>query len=158
MKAKTVLIAGILVLSAGGMRAQQPAANDAPAALKKGFSDVSGWIAKAADMVPPDKYSYKPVPTVRTFGELVGHIVDGYTYFCGRATGQNIKFSDATEKGKTDKATLVPKLKQALDTCNTAYAGTGQAGLLIDNLGHTNLHYGNVITYMRMLGLVPPSS
>jgi hypothetical protein len=43
---------------------------------------------KSADIVPPDKYSYKPAPTVRTFGELLGHIADGSNYFCRRAAGQ----------------------------------------------------------------------
>lgn len=94
----------------------------------------------------------------RTFGQLIGHIVDGYNYFCATAAGRKVEWSDAIEKGSTDKATLVQKLKQSTDSCNAAYGGTGQVGELINNVGHTNLHYGNIITYMRMLGLVPPSS
>ena len=39
-----------------------------------------------------------------------------------------------------------------------SYVATGLAGPLMANITHANLHYGNVITYMRMLGLVPPSS
>ncbi len=50
------------------------------------------------------------------------------------------------------------KLEEATPRCEAAYAGTGEVALLVENLGHTNLHYGNVITYIRMLGLVPPSS
>ena len=59
--------------------------------------------------------------------------------------------------GTTDKATVVPKLKEALDACSAVH-GTGHLGMLIQNFGHSNLHYGNMVTYMRMLGLVPPSS
>jgi uncharacterized damage-inducible protein DinB len=112
---------------------------------------------KSADIVPPDKYSYKPAPTVRTFGELLGHIADGSNYFCGRAAGKKVEWSDANAQEKTDKATVVPKLKEALDACSAAH-GTGNLGMLIQNFGHSNLHYGNIVTYMRMLGLVPPSS
>lgn len=145
--------------SAGGSAAApQPGANDAAAVLRKSFGEVSGWVTKAADLVPADKYTYQPAKTVRTFGQLIGHIADGYTYFCATAAGRKVEWSDAIEKGSTDKASLVQKLKQSTDSCNTAYGGAGQVGELINNVGHTNLHYGNIITYMRMLGLVPPSS
>lgn len=136
-----------------------PGSMDAAAASKQGFTEVSGWVAKAADMVPPEKYSYRPVATVRTYGELLGHIADGYNYFCGRAAGQKVEWSDAVSKGKTDKPTIVAALKKAADGCAAAHAGKSAGSpMLIQNFGHTNLHYGNVITYMRMLGLVPPSS
>ncbi len=95
---------------------------------------------------------------MRTFGQLIAHIADGQNYYCGRAAGKKIEWSDAVEKGGTDKATLVAKLKQSTDACTAAYGGNGQAGLLIGNIGHTSLHYGNIITYMRMMGLTPPSS
>jgi DinB superfamily len=140
------------------MPAQQPANNDTTAALRKSFTEVSGWVTKAADLAPADKYGYRPAPTVRTFGQVIAHIADSYNYFCARAAGKNVEWSDAIEKGATDKATLVPKLKQSLEACNATYGGGGQTGALIENIGHTNLHYGNIITYLRMLGLTPPSS
>jgi len=136
----------------------QPGANDAAAALRRSFGQVSGWVAKAADLVPADKYNYRPAPNVRTFGQLIGHIADSYNYNCAISAGRNVQWSDTIEKGSTDKASLVQKLKQASDACHAVYGGTGQTGALIENIGHTNLHYGNVITYMRMLGLKPPSS
>jgi hypothetical protein len=72
--------------------------------------------------------------------------------------GSDTQWSDAIEKGRTDNTTLALKLNQTLDSCDPAYGGTGKVGALIDNVGHTNLHYGNIITYLRMLGLTPPSS
>ena len=134
------------------------ASNETAVALKKNFEEVSVWVAKAADMVPADKYAYKPSPSVRSFGQLVAHITDGYEFFCARAAGQNIEWSEATEKGALDKATLVSKLKQAQAKCDAAYGGNGAVRPLIGNIGHTSLHYGNIITYMRMMGMVPPSS
>jgi uncharacterized damage-inducible protein DinB len=128
--------------------------------VRAGFEEVSSWVTKAAELIPADKYAYKPTASVRTVGQMIAHIADSYGYYCARATkGRSVEWSDAIEKAKTDKATLVPKLKQALDACNAVYGtGTGDIGQLMANVAHTNLHYGNLITYIRMLGMTPPSS
>jgi uncharacterized damage-inducible protein DinB len=138
--------------------APQPGGGDAAAVVRHAFGEVSGWVTKAADLVPPDKYTYRPTQSVRTFGELVGHIADGYDYYCTVAGGKKVQWSEATEKGKTDKATLAKKLKQATEACNAAYGSGSQIAPLMANIAHANLHYGNITTYMRMLGLKPPSS
>jgi uncharacterized damage-inducible protein DinB len=138
--------------------AARNAEDETTLALRKGFTQVGAYVAKSADMVPAEKYSYRPSDSVRTFGQLIGHVIDGYNYFCAAGAGRKAEWSDATEKGATDKAALAQKLKQATDACTATYGTGGKPGALIDNLGHTNLHYGNIITYMRMLGLVPPSS
>ena len=162
MKLRILLIVCCLLFSASSMYGQaapptQPP--DAATELRKSFNEVSGWVTQAAEMVPDDKYNYRPVDSVRTFGQLVGHIADSYNYFCARGAGNNVEWSDPIEKGNTDKATLVPKLKQALDRCTEVYKGSnGRVGPLLGNVGHTSLHYGNIITYMRMLGMKPPSS
>ena len=138
---------------------EAPQSSDGVAkAVRDGFDTVSGYILKSADMVPPDKYSYQPTKEVRTLGQLLGHIVDGYAYLCTVASGKKVEWSDAIEKGPTDKPTLTQKLKQATAACQATYSGKGQLAELIKNNEHTNLHYGNLITYLRMLGLKPPSS
>jgi uncharacterized damage-inducible protein DinB len=157
MRLKALGLLTILVLFTGSIRAQQPDAKEIGPMLGKTFAELSGWIVRSAEMVPADKYSYKPAPTVRTFGEQLGHIIDGSNYYCGRATGTKVQWSDANAQGKTDKATIVPKLKEAFDACSAVH-GTGHLGMLIQNYGHASLHYGNMVTYLRMLGLVPPSS
>jgi uncharacterized damage-inducible protein DinB len=128
------------------------------AAVQRSFTEVSGWVTTAASLVPSDRYSYRPAQSVRTFGQLIAHIADGYDYYCGRAAEKRVQWSDATEKGATDKVTLAAKLDQSLRACEAAYAGKSQIGPLVENVAHTSLHYGNIITYMRMLGLSPPSS
>ncbi|MBI4419420.1 MAG: hypothetical protein HY560_01230 [Gemmatimonadetes bacterium] len=133
-------------------------AQDAAPALRTSFGKAAGWITKAADLVPADKYGYRPAPSVRTFGQLIAHIADEYTYYCTLAAGRNVEWSDAIEKGSTGKTAIAQKLKGALDLCNGAYGGGGKADALIDNLADAYLHYGNVVTYLRLLGLVPPSS
>ena len=149
-----VLLCGLL-LSAGSISAQAEIATD----VRKGFEEVNDWVTKAADMVPADKYSYRPVDTVRTFGELIAHIADSYNYFCAHAVGNKVEWLTPIEKGKTDKETVLPRFKEAVGKCTAAYgANNAQLRPLFANVGHTNLHYGNIITYMRMMGLKPPSS
>jgi DinB family protein len=152
------LLATLTLLAGVSVAAQQPDRNDAAAALRQGFDEVSGWVTKASDLVPADKYAYKPAATVRTFGQLIGHIADAHNYYCARAAGRQVEWSDAIEKGSQDKAVLVRKLKESVTACGSAYSGGGAAGPLLANVAHSSLHYGNIITYMRMLALVPPSS
>lgn len=135
----------------------QGKADDVPALLKGGFAEVDGFIRKSAELVPAERYTYKPVATVRSFGELIAHVADGYNWYCANASGRKAEWSDAVEKGRTDKATVIAKLKQASEGCVAATA-TGQTRQLMQNIGHANLHYGNIITYVRMMGLAPPSS
>jgi uncharacterized damage-inducible protein DinB len=127
--------------------------------LRGGFDEVHTAVSKSAELVPADKYTYRPVSTVRTFGELVAHVADAYGWYCSRAAGRNVQWSDAIEKGKTDKATVTLKLRESLAICTAAYGnGSSNLGGLMANIAHTNLHYGNIITYLRMMGLVPPTS
>jgi uncharacterized damage-inducible protein DinB len=161
MKLRILAVLSCLLLSAVSSFAQATPekAPDIGTDLRNGFNEVNDWVTKAADMVPADKYSYRPVDTVRTFGQLIAHITDSYNYFCARGAGNKVEWSDAVEKGATDKDALLPKLKEAVGRCNAAYSsGTAQQRPLFINIGHTNLHYGNIITYMRMMGLKPPSS
>ena len=135
-----------------------PRAENPVAMASRGFTEVSGWVLRAAEVVPADKYGYRPVGTVRTFAQLVGHIADSHNYYCGRAAGKKVEWADSIEKGVADKATLVPRLRQSIVGCAAGYSGAGEIGPLTENYGHTSLHYGNMITYIRMLGLTPPSS
>ena len=161
MKLRILLILSCMLLPVASSFAQSTPEKtpDVSTELRNGFNEVNGWVTKAAEMLPADKYNYRPVDTVRTFGELIGPITDSYNYFCAQGVGNKVEWSEAVEKGTTDKDTLLPKLKEAVGRCNAAYSsGNAQLRPLFSNVGHTSLHYGNIITYMRMLGLKPPSS
>jgi uncharacterized damage-inducible protein DinB len=155
-----MLVCCVFAVAATGFGQTTPEkAPDVSTDLRNGFNEVNEWVTKSAEMVPADKYSYRPVDTVRTFGQLIAHITDSYNFFCARGAGNKVEYSDATEKGATDKETLLPKLKEAVGRCNAAYSSANpQLRPLFTNVGHTSLHYGNIITYMRMLGMKPPSS
>jgi cytochrome c1 len=158
MRLTTMLTISILV--AGGIRAEARQAPAPAAAAAFGFKEVSGWLAASADLVPADKYAYKPVATVRSFGELMAHAADGMHWYCGSAmTSKDVEWSDAVAKGPTDKATVVAALKKAIAVCASAHsASSARIERLMGNIAHANLHYGNAIVYLRMLGLKPPST
>ena len=161
MKLRILAVVSCLLLSAASSFAQTAPDKtpDVSTEMRNGFNEVNDWVMKAADMVPADKYSYRPVDTVRTFGQLIAHITDSYNYFCAHGVGNKVEWTTPIEKGATDKETLLPKLKEAVGRCNAAYSsGNAQLRPLFTNIGHTSLHYGNIITYMRMMGLKPPSS
>jgi uncharacterized damage-inducible protein DinB len=160
MMTRVTVVALCLMTSGAVLPAQQPAPGPGAEALQGGWNEVSAWIAKSADIVPADKYGYRPVATVRTFGQLVAHVADAYNWYCASATANGVEWADPVEKGPQDKATLVKALKAATDRCAAVYASPAAARPkpVLGNLGHASLHYGNMITYMRMLGLTPPSS
>jgi uncharacterized damage-inducible protein DinB len=150
--------AGVLLASAV-VGAQRPPAPTAATAAAFGFKEVSGWLAQTAELIPADKYTFKPVATVRSVGEMLAHVADGMAWYCGQAAGSNVDWSDAVEKGKVDKPTVTAALKTATDRCAAVYADPkARIERLFGNVAHANLHYGNLVTYMRMLGLKPPSS
>jgi hypothetical protein len=156
----TLLSIGLLLTAGVQAGAQQPATVTPHAAVKFGFEEVSGWLAAAAAAVPAEKYTYKPVGTVRSFGELMAHAADGMNWFCGSAkAARDVAWSDAVEKGGTDKVKVVAALKTATAGCAAVYGSpSSRIDKLMANVAHSNLHYGNAITYLRMLGLKPPSS
>jgi uncharacterized damage-inducible protein DinB len=135
---------------------------------------VMGYVTAAAEQVPDSSYSYRPTPTVRTFGQLVAHIAGSQDMFCALALGDEASASDHIEKTTTGKAALVAALKASIEHCQRAYAMTDADAMkrtvkvfagersalwaLLYNTVHDDEHYGNIVTYMRMLGMVPPSS
>ena len=70
--------------------ASAPSPLSVSAELRNGFNEVNGWVTTAAEGVPTDKYSYRPVDTVRTFGQLIAHMTYSYNYFCTNACRNQI--------------------------------------------------------------------
>jgi uncharacterized damage-inducible protein DinB len=160
-----------------GVAPSHPGAPTAPSAVaadKQIWTSVIGYVTAAAEQVPDSSYSYHPVPTVRTFGQLIAHLAGSQHMFCAAALGDKATAEDDIEKTTTDKAALVAALKASTEYCQKAYAmsdaeamkrptklfGGEQSAFwaLVANTAHDDEHYGNIVTYMRMLGMVPPSS
>jgi len=137
------------------------------------YSVISGAVVKAAEKMPEENYSFKPTPEVRSFGQLVGHVADANYMFCSEAAGEANPMKDI-EKTKTSKADLVDAIKGAVAYCNKTYDsmtdakgsemvkmfGFNLAKLSVYSLNtaHTDEHYGNMVTYLRLKGIVPPTS
>ena len=133
-------------------------------------------LAEAADAMPAEEYAFKPTPQVRSFAELIGHVVNANFFFCAQAKGEKSPATANYEKA-TDKAALVQGMHDALAYCDGAYAATTDANfqqmvkvagpgggetargaMLMFNTTHNNEHYGNIVVYMRLKGHVPPST
>ena len=130
-------------------------------------------VLKAAQEMPEANYSFKPVDTVRNFGQVVAHVADAQYEFCSAVVGDG-KQSPGIEKNKTTKADIIQGLQDAFAYCDQAYNGLTDAHaadmvkfyghdaakltLLSFNVAHNMEHYGNIVTYLRIKGLVPPSS
>jgi uncharacterized damage-inducible protein DinB len=174
---RTVLLTSTLLLVATTAQAQQKAsgANPAAAGVQTVYNIAKGYIVRAAEQVPEDKYSFQATKDVRTFGQIIAHITDAQTNLCSSATGNEKPYSDATEKNVKGKAALVAALKASFAACDAAYAAATDATLanattmfgrpgatisqvLVMNASHDMEHYGNLVTYMRLMGMVPPSS
>ena len=143
-------------------------------AIQTRYDTIKRDLIDAAEAMPESEYAFRATPQVRTFGEIVGHVADSQNFFCGVAGGANPEYADAIEKSGAAKATLVKALKDSVSRCDEAYgrtdssnalalvpAGRGDAlrgMMLLDNVSHDNEHYGNLVTYMRLKGHVPPST
>ncbi|HSE51772.1 MAG TPA: DinB family protein [Gemmatimonadales bacterium] len=160
---------------AGVAQAQQPAASpDVAVRTVRGlWQDVTNYVTRAAEDVPDSLYAFRPVATVRTFGQLIGHVAGAQYLICAAALGDAPRAEDEIEKTRTTKTELVAALRASTEYCGRAYAQTdaaaqqrtqlfGQDRSRLTALGinatHNAEHYGNLVTYMRMNGLVPPSS
>ncbi len=172
---KTALMIAALALCANALSAQTPAAAQNPVSGGQKFlhNMAKNNIIRSAERMPEENYSFKPSPDVRSFGQLIGHVADAQYLFCSAVLGKPNP-APGIEKSKTAKADLVQALKDGFAYCDQAYEGMtdAQAGALVKffgadqakvtvlsfNTAHNNEHYGNIVTYLRMKGLVPPSS
>ena len=173
---KRALISTALLCFAAPALAQTapaPAAATGVSTSRAVWEIMSNFFTKSAEQVPEADYAYKPVATVRSFGQLVGHVAGAQNMFCAAALGETQKSEDDIEKTVTTKAALVAALKASNEYCKRAYAisDADAAGMtklfgsdnskmftLMLNATHVGEHYGNVVTYMRMKNMVPPSS
>jgi uncharacterized damage-inducible protein DinB len=140
---------------------------------KVAYGRLKQILAASADKMPEANYSYKPTEAVRSYGQIVGHVADAQYLFCSLALGK--KNPDLKiEQTKTSKADLMAALNTAFAYCDKAYDGMTDASgaqmvklfggdtprldvLTVNNM-HNMEHYGNMVTYMRMKNIVPPTS
>lgn len=137
-------------------------------------------LVEAAEAMSAEDFAFKPTPDVRSFGQLVGHVVNANFFFCSQAKGAEMPTTTNFER-VADKAALIKGLTDALAYCDAVYESTTEAdfnqavtlkgfpgmnpttttsrgAVLMFNTTHNNEHYGNLVVYLRLKGKVPPST
>lgn len=137
------------------------------------YGGVKSVLLRSAEKMPEENYGFKPTDAVRSYGQIIGHVADAQYLFCSIELGEKNP-APKIEQTKTSKADLIAALKDAFAYCDKAYDGmtdasatqmvklfggdTPKLGVLTVNNIHTIEHYGNLVTYMRMKNIVPPTS
>ena len=140
---------------------------------RSAYTRLKGIMVASAEKMPEESYGFKPADSVRSYGQLVGHLADAQYLFCSMALGEKNPGLNI-EKTKTSKADLIAALKDAEAYCDKAYDTMTDASgaqmvklfgndapkldVLVVNNMHNMEHYGNMVTYMRIKGIVPPTS
>lgn len=145
-------------------------ANPTVTEMKAAYTSVKNNLLKAAEKVPEADYAFKAAPDIRTLGELFQHVAQAQVNYCGRVSGK----TTPPDFGSKSKADIVNALKASFDNCDAGWDAlteanatemTGQGrgalskyGALLRNLIHDNEEYGYISVYLRIKGIVPPSS
>ena len=166
-------LAMLCLLLPSAALAQNPVSD----AIREGWDGARRNLTRATEAMPDAKFNFKPVDTVRTFGQIVAHVAGANYIFCAAARGEKAPYAeDHFEKAATTKAAVAKALADSIAYCDAAYKslddrraaemvaapfGSGKsarASALMGNTGHLQEHYGNLVTYLRINGIVPPSS
>jgi uncharacterized damage-inducible protein DinB len=132
-------------------------------------------ITATADLVSEDLYGFRPTEEVRTLGQILAHIADANYQICSAASGQSNPNTESLEQTKTSKAEITQALADAFAYCEGVYGSMSDAqgaetvpflggqdlarsAVLAFNSTHSYEHYGNLVTYMRINGITPPTS
>ncbi|MGC2657790.1 MAG: DinB family protein [Bryobacteraceae bacterium] len=161
------IISSATLIGGATLQAQNPFSTD----VKAAYQSISNNILKAAEKMPDEDYSFKATPEVRNFGQLVAHVANAELAMCSIAKGE-MKHGDAASK--TSKADLIEALKAANEYCDGVYSAMTDAeggamvkamgrersklGMLNFNVAHDNEMYGTMAVYLRLKGIVPPTS
>ncbi len=173
-----------LLMSAPLAFAQAPAAQPRPPQtlpmfLQGQYATLKRNITGSAEKMPAEHFSFRPAPEVMTYAELIAHVLDVQFSYCSTVKGAaNPMAGKDLVKTTTDKAAVIQLAKDSFAFCDdvmaalttenaqemmTAGAPPNQRQLARANqltmlVVHGNEHYGNLVTYMRIKGIVPPSS
>jgi uncharacterized damage-inducible protein DinB len=172
-------VALCVVLLGAGTASAQPAAgvNPVSSGVRTAWEGAKRNLTRSAELMPDADYAFRPVETVRTFGQILAHVAGANYVFCSAAKGEKSPHAEAAfEKTATSRAQIIKVLNESIAYCDAAYAslddkraaetielpfdlGKGARALpLMLNTGHLQEHYGNLVTYFRVKGMVPPSS
>lgn len=137
------------------------------------YNAVKGFVLATAEQSPEEDYSYRPVDTVRSLGQILGHLADTHFLICSIGLGEENPNASSVEQANPGKAEMIAALRRSYEYCDRAYEQSSQSlnapadmfgqattrfHALNLNVSHDFEHYGNLVTYVRTQGRVPPSS
>ena len=175
------LLGTLLAIPTAAQTGQQPPANPLSTWLRNAYMGNRNNIVRSAEKMPEENYGMRPGPQqeVRTFGQQVGHVAKFNYLWCSQAKGEKNPIVGNDPEKLTTKAEFMKALNDAFTYCESVYASLTDAsgletiditqesgrqtrnlrmGLLIQNYGHNNEIYGNLVTYLRIKSIVPASS
>jgi DinB superfamily len=163
----------LLIVAAGLAGALTVHAQDNPLSsdAKRGYESIKSNLTRMAEKMPEENYGFQPTPEIRTFGQLVAHVADAQARTCSAVNGEP---KNVNAGSKTSKADLVAALKESFSICDAAFNALTDASavemvegrrgsraklsILNGVLTHSNEEYGYMAVYLRLKGVVPPSS
>ena len=174
-----LVVAVFCVLPARGQDAAKTKLGPAPSpsqAVLEQWNDIGRKLIEMAEDFPEDKFGFKPQAESRTFLENMLHASASMYYFTDTAMGKKPHYADDPKvlniKGRAE---LVAFVKKCVEDGAAEIKAKGDKGLMeavndggphLDRLydlaygliGHSNEHYGQLVVYYRINGLVPPES
>ena len=169
MKHSLLQVSIVALACAGATPAQT--ANPLSTDTKQAYEAVKKNLMRSAEKMPEENYAFKPSPEMRSFAEVLGHVADSQMRACSAALGEQ---KSASAAGKTSKADVTAALKSSFDECDKAYDALTDAtatemvksyrgerprlAALMGTVAHDNEQYGIMTVYLRLKGVIPPSS
>jgi uncharacterized damage-inducible protein DinB len=149
-----------------------------PMYLQGQYDTLKRNIMGSAEKMPIEHFAFKPTPEVMSYGRLFGHTMETQYSYCNAVKGGVNPAAGKDFEKVLDKATVIQMVKDSFAYCDDAFAGLtnanalemitvgiapnqrqiARANQLTQLIVHGNEHYGNMVTYMRIKGIVPPSS
>ena len=160
----------VAALSPAMLVAQNPVA----AAFRADAAMMGKNLMAAAELMPAEKYSYKPTPAQMSFADIVEHLSGGNDMLCGTIGG--VKAPARTKVATTaGKAQLTARLKETFAFCDKALAGLDdsklaeklplwggemltRAAIELETTGDWADHYSQMAIYLRLNNLLPPTA
>ena len=177
MKTRFALV--VLVVMAAGAGAQTPQAPQGAGPLSNAMLAALQRYAQnmpaAGDLMPPDKFSFKPTPDQMSFGQILAHETESNETLCASIGGSTKAVSESDAGATAPKADIVARLRKSFETCRGVVAGIKESTLAdtVPFFGGRKAtraraavalaqdwadHYAQAAMYLRLNGILPPSA
>jgi uncharacterized damage-inducible protein DinB len=162
-----------LLLLAPTVASAQEATDPMMRSARQLYEAGKGYIMSTAEQTPEEELAFRPTPAVRSLGQILAHVADVHFIACSIGLGEDNPNPASVEQANPGRDALLEALRRSYALCDRAYAQTDAAvsapaelfgqrttrfHALNLNVSHDFEHYGNLVTYLRLRGRVPPSS